>query len=170
MPPRRQSVRQTHAVTAQYDPEVIAKRTKRHLDELERSNYSEPSGLLGFIQDEDEDKAAGRSAKSRARQTISDKRIQEGAKKKKSSMNVRTAVLYKKTFSQLLDESGISGLPTDTPSYLTAISPPSREPPRMLCSVCGYLGKYRCRRCGMAYCDRNCEATHEETRCERRVV
>lgn len=48
--------------------------------------------------------------KGRARQAISDKRLPEGAKKKKSSMNVRTAVLYKKTFTNLLDESvGLRG-------------------------------------------------------------
>ncbi|KAK7690613.1 hypothetical protein QCA50_005712 [Cerrena zonata] len=158
MPPRRQPVRQTQVNHAQFDPEVVAKRTKRHLDELERSNYSEPSGLLGLIGDEDEDTpVTGRTAKGRARQTISDKRAPEGGKKKKSTMNIRTAVLYKKSFAQLLDESGISNLPSGTPSYLSASTPPPREPPRMICTVCGYWGKYRCRRCGMAYCDRNCE-------------
>ncbi|EEB86952.1 hypothetical protein MPER_15915, partial [Moniliophthora perniciosa FA553] len=32
-------------------PEIIAKRTKRHLDELERSNYAEPT----LLNDGDED-------------------------------------------------------------------------------------------------------------------
>jgi len=172
MPPRRQSVRQTkNNSSVQYDPEVIAKRTKRHLDELERSNYAEPSGVLGLLQgDEDDSVPGGRSAKGRARQTISDKRGPEGARKKKSSMNVRTAVLYKKTFAQLVEESGIAHLPASVPTYLTAAAPPPREPPRMLCSMCGYWGKYRCRKCGMPYCDKNCEGIHDETRCERRVI
>lgn len=129
--------------------------------------------------------------KGRARQAISDKRLPEGAKKKKSSMNVRTAVLYKKTFTNLLDESvglrgaynlwirgvthydstqGISSLPASMPTYLTAGAPPPREPPRLLCSVCGYWGKYKCKKCAMAYCDRNCEGVHLETRCDRNVA
>ena len=79
---------------------------------LQRSNYSEPSGLLGLIGDDDEDApGGGRGAKGRARQAISDKRAPEGGKKKKSTMNIRTAVLYKKTFTQLLDESVSQALP-----------------------------------------------------------
>ncbi|KAI0077883.1 hypothetical protein K474DRAFT_1642420 [Panus rudis PR-1116 ss-1] len=164
MPPRRHSVRQTVASSVQYDPEVIAKRAKRHLDELERSNYAEPSGAFGVDEEED-----GGGRKGRARQTISDKKT-DGGRKKKSTMAVRTAVLYKKTFTQLVEESGIMYLPAGTPTYLTAVTPPPREPPRLICSVCGYWGRYRCRRCGMAYCDRNCEETHEDARCERRVM
>ena len=48
---------------------------------LQRSNYSEPSGLLGLIGDDDEDApGGGRGAKGRARQAISDKRAPEGGK------------------------------------------------------------------------------------------
>ncbi|PSR88983.1 hypothetical protein PHLCEN_2v4945 [Hermanssonia centrifuga] len=76
--------------------------------ELGRSNYSEPSSTLGLTAEDDADGsgATGRTAKGRARQTISDKRdIEGGGKKKKSNMNIRTAVLYKKSFALLLDES-----------------------------------------------------------------
>ncbi|KAI0784173.1 hypothetical protein C8Q75DRAFT_780360, partial [Abortiporus biennis] len=165
MPPRRQSIRQTKSGTGQYDPEILAKRRKRHLDELERSNYTEGPGVLGG----DGDEGDSRGTKGRARHTISDKRLPEGARKKKSTMNVRNAVLYKKNLSQWLDESGIGSLPASGPSYLTAAAPPARTPPRMSCSVCGYFGKYRCKRCGMTYCDKNCEGVHLETRCERNV-
>ncbi|EIW57368.1 uncharacterized protein TRAVEDRAFT_37862 [Trametes versicolor FP-101664 SS1] len=170
MPPaRRQPARQAQAANAPLDPEVIAKRTKRHLDELERSNYSEPAGAGAGGEDEDEHGVApgGRTAKGRARQTIiSDK----GKKPKKSSMNVRTAVLYKKTLAVLIEDSGIEHLPPGVPTYLRAVAPPPREPPRMLCSVCGFWGKYKCRRCAMPYCDLSCEGVHNETRCERRVM
>ncbi|OJT04848.1 Zinc finger HIT domain-containing protein 1 -like protein [Trametes pubescens] len=172
-------------------PEVIAKRTKRHLDELEvrrpsaswtlqglhlrdappsqRSNYSEPAGAGAGGDEEDDHGVApgGRTAKGRARQTIiSDK----GKKPKKSTMNVRTAVLYKKTLAVLIEDSGIEHLPPGVPTYLRAVAPPPREPPRMLCSVCGFWGKYKCRRCAMPYCDLSCEGVHNETRCERRVM
>ncbi|CCM04969.1 uncharacterized protein FIBRA_07167 [Fibroporia radiculosa] len=104
MPPRRQPTRQAQAASAPVDPEVIAKRTKRHLDELERSNYAEPSSAFPGFEDDDET-LGSRSVKGRARQTISDKREWDGKRKKKSTMNVRTAVLYKKNLSALLDES-----------------------------------------------------------------
>lgn len=174
MPPKRsreQYARQARNTTTQgLTSEIIAKRTKRHLDELERSNYAETNLLAG------EDDEEGVSKKGRARQTISDKRnlnilgSSAAAKKKKSTMSVRTALLYRKNLATLIEESNIASLPPSIPTYLTSITPPSAYPPRMLCSVCGYWGAYRCRRCAMPYCDRNCEAVHAETRCEKRVV
>ncbi|KIP08066.1 hypothetical protein PHLGIDRAFT_23787 [Phlebiopsis gigantea 11061_1 CR5-6] len=167
---QHRAIRNTQSVaSAQLDPDVIAKRTRRHLDELERSNYSEPSALLAGEEDED-GTAGGRTGKGRARQATSDKRAAELGKKKKSTMNVRTAVLYKKSFTMLLDESGLASYPASVPTYLSAAAPPPKEPPRMLCSICGYLGKYRCKRCSMPYCDKNCEEVHDEARCERRVI
>ncbi|KAH8100928.1 hypothetical protein BXZ70DRAFT_137572 [Cristinia sonorae] len=168
---RQKSLRQAQAAKASsFDPEVVAKRTKRHLDELERSNsnYAETTGVLGFVDDEDGE-AGGRTAKGRARQTISDKRAPEGGRKKKSTMNVRTAVIYRKTFTALLEDADLSSYPSSTATYLTAAAPPPSQPPRMICSVCGYFGRYRCKKCAMVYCDKNCEEVHEETRCERRV-
>ncbi|EPT01351.1 hypothetical protein FOMPIDRAFT_124610 [Fomitopsis schrenkii] len=170
MPPRRQPQRQTQAASSYLDPEVIAKRTKRHLDELEKSNYAEPSNALAGLE-EDEDTPGGRSVKGKARQVvISDKCEWPGMPKKKSSHNVRTAVLYKKNLDKLVEDSGIATLPPEVPTYLRAAAPPPREPPRLTCSVCGYWGKYKCRKCAMPYCDLNCEGVHNETRCERRVV
>ncbi|PPQ83446.1 hypothetical protein CVT25_007037 [Psilocybe cyanescens] len=177
MPPkkaREQLARQNVAIVQTLAPEVIAKRTKRHLDELERSNYAEPT-LLAGVGDEDEE-GGNKYHKGRGRQIISDKRnlnilgTSPAAKKKKSTMNVRTALLYRKNLATLIDESNIASLPSSVPTYLTASAPPSVYPPRMICSVCGYWGSYKCRRCAMPYCDLNCEGVHAETRCERRVV
>ncbi|KAK7454443.1 hypothetical protein VKT23_011199 [Stygiomarasmius scandens] len=146
--------------------DVIAKRTKRHLDELERSNYAEPGLEVG----EDEEESS-KSFKGRARQVISDKRNlnlsgnSPAAKKKKSTMNVRTALLYR-----LISPQGIASMPSSIPTYLTAQTPPSSYPPRLICSVCGYWGRYKCQKCALPYCDQNCEAVHVETRCERRVL
>ncbi|THH18122.1 hypothetical protein EW146_g2814 [Bondarzewia mesenterica] len=117
--------------------EVVSKRTKRHLDELERSNYAEPSGLYAGVEDDEEE--TGKTAKGRARQTISDKRNISaggpGAKRKKSTMNVRTAILYRKRLAELIEESRIADFPATVPTYLTAAAAPPKEPPRMLCSV-----------------------------------
>jgi len=151
------------------DPETIAKRTKRHLDELERSNYAEPSSsYLGM----DEDDQTGKSAKGRARQTVSDKRQLAGpsAKRKKTNMNIRTAILYRKNFATLIEESGLANLPSSIPTYLTAAAAPSKVPKRLLCTVCGYWGNYKCKKCAMSYCSLDCRGVHDETRCERRVI
>ncbi|EGN99092.1 hypothetical protein SERLA73DRAFT_181906 [Serpula lacrymans var. lacrymans S7.3] len=166
---REQAARQVNAAKQILAPEIIAKRTKRHLDELERSNYAEPSfSLLG---DDEEDGGGGKYAKGRSRQTISDKRhFDITGKRKKSTMNVRTALLYRKNLSTLIEESGIAHLPAHVPTYLTAVTSPPREPTRLICSVCGYQGRYKCRRCAMPYCDLNCEGVHNETRCEKRVI
>jgi zinc finger HIT domain-containing protein 1 len=186
------------------DAEIIAKRTKRHLDELEvrflatrfpihyplhpqRSNYAEPTtSYLGM----DEDDQAGKSAKGRARQTVSDKRQLSGpgAKRKKANMNIRTAILYRKNFATLIEESvGVpfngsqdtlfislsrdwQTSPPSIPTYLNAAAGPPRKPTRPLCTVCGYWGNYKCKKCAMHFCGLDCQGVHDETRCERRVI
>ncbi|KAF8907337.1 hypothetical protein CPB84DRAFT_1768961 [Gymnopilus junonius] len=176
MPPKRgrEQLRQNAATVQTLTPEVIAKRTKRHLDELERSNYAEPT-LLAGVGDEDEE-GGNKYHKGRGRQIISDKRdlnipgTSPAATKKKSTMNVRTALLYRKNLTTYIEESNVASLPPNVPNYLTASAPPSVYPPRLICSVCGYWGTYKCRRCAMPYCDHNCEGVHAETRCERRVI
>lgn len=72
---------------------------------MKRSNYSEPSTLLGQGEEEEETGGGGRGTKGRARQPISDKRAAEEGRKKKSTMSIRTAVLYKKNFALLTEES-----------------------------------------------------------------
>ncbi len=137
----------------------------------------------------DEDDQAGKSAKGRARQSVSDKRQLSGpsAKRKKTNMNIRTAILYRKNFATLVEESvsdlfvipvclfttlcqGLANLPSSIPTYLTAAAAPPREPTRPLCTVCGYWGNYKCKKCVMPFCSLDCRSVHDETRCERRVI
>ncbi|KAF8150765.1 hypothetical protein B0H34DRAFT_784978 [Crassisporium funariophilum] len=168
MPPKRgreQLARQNAAAVQALAPEVIAKRTKRHLDELERSNYAEPTLLAG-----EDDEGGNKYSKGRGRQIISDKRNlniagnSAAARKKKSTMNVRTALLYRKNLATLIEEAVCFLRILSIRCTALGLSP------RIICSVCGYRGLYKCRRCAMPYCDRNCEGVHAETRCERRVV
>jgi zinc finger HIT domain-containing protein 1 len=152
----------------------------------QRSNYAEPSSSYRGT---DEDDQAGKSAKGRARQTVSDKRQLSGpsAKRKKANMNIRTAILYRKNFATLIEESvsdtcvmlgclfitlsqGLASLPSSIPTYLTAAAAPHKEPTRPLCSVCGYWGNYKCKKCAMPFCGLDCRSVHDETRCERRVI
>src|SRR6266403_3514598 len=104
----------------------------------------------------DEDDQAGKSAKGRARQTVSDKRQLSGpnAKRKKTNMNIRTAILYRKNLATLVEESvsgslvqacllttlcqGLANNPSSIPTYLTVAAAPPKEPTRPLCTVCGY--------------------------------
>ncbi|KAL0574238.1 hypothetical protein V5O48_007709 [Marasmius crinis-equi] len=110
MPPKRNREKLNRQVneSAGIAAELIAKRTKKHLDELERSNYSETTLLNDGNED---DGVTSKYTKGRARQTISDKRNlnlpgnSPAASKKKSTMNVRTALLYRKNFATLLEES-----------------------------------------------------------------
>ncbi|KAF7332012.1 MPN domain-containing protein [Mycena kentingensis (nom. inval.)] len=129
MPPRR--VREYYARQAQSSDslEIAAKRNKRRLAELESSNYEE-----------------GNYSKGRARALISEKRNSNipGLKKNKSSMNVRSALLYRKIFAALLEEARLRD---DNSSYLSAEAPRAKYPARHICSVCGYWGAYEVRLC-----------------------
>ncbi|KAF8339733.1 uncharacterized protein EI90DRAFT_2907580, partial [Cantharellus anzutake] len=149
----------------------VARRTKRHLEELEASkpyhlsNYTEPKfSIIGEEVDADGPNTGGGSAKDRTRSTISDK-------KRKSSANVRRILLYRKNLSALIDEySSLTSTSMDKPNYLNAVAAPPTTPRRPFCSICGYWGNYSCQKCGMHYCSLTCRATHDDTRCERRVL
>ncbi|KAF9517263.1 hypothetical protein BS47DRAFT_1380604 [Hydnum rufescens UP504] len=173
MPPRaapvvrKKSSRQSQAQAVAFShagsvpPEQIARRKKRHLDELERSNYTEPK--FAIISGEGNEGEQG-TAKDRMRSTISDK-------KRKSSVAVRRVLLYRKNLATLLEEFSSSMSSTSSgPTYLTAVAPVPPTPRRPFCSVCGYWGNYSCQKCGMHYCTISCRATHDETRCEKRIV
>jgi zinc finger HIT domain-containing protein 1 len=82
------------------------------------------------------------------------------------NMNIRTALLYRKNLATLIEESGIANLSPANSTYLSAAAPKPSIPPRLLCSACGYLGSYKCTRCAMPFCDRHCQALHNEV-CER---
>ncbi|KAF9048590.1 hypothetical protein BJ165DRAFT_1402489 [Panaeolus papilionaceus] len=173
MPPKKvREQRQNTVITL--PAEVIAKRNKRHLDELERSNYTEANDLTGVVEEGGEEGSKATS-RGRDRQTISDKRnlkmpgTSRAATKKKSTFAVREALLYRKNLNTLIASSKLEEMPPDVPTYLTAATIRPTYPPRLMCSVCGYWGTYKCRRCALPYCDLNCEGVHNETRCERRV-
>ncbi|BGO95892.1 hypothetical protein NBRC10512v2_007600 [Rhodotorula toruloides] len=139
------------------DSEYVARRVKRHLNDLERTNYTEPTtGPSAYGEADDESKGPTALGKD------------DDGKKRKRSMAVRSLLMYRKNLAALLDESNLSEALPNQPNYLTAAAPPSRHPPLAICSVCGYTGKYSCLRCGLKYCDIGCRTTHDESRCERR--
>ncbi|KAG9102458.1 hypothetical protein FS749_000049 [Ceratobasidium sp. UAMH 11750] len=139
-------------------PELIARRNKRHIEELERSNYGEAKGGL--------DLAPGPAA-NRTRTTLAD----EGGKgRKKATNNVRTILLYRKNLNTIIEQAGLGSLPSHIPTYVTAAAPEATAPARMLCSMCSYWGRYRCSRCAEPYCSLGCQAVHSDTRCARRIV
>ncbi|KAM0748490.1 hypothetical protein T439DRAFT_327752 [Meredithblackwellia eburnea MCA 4105] len=161
---RRQPQR---AVTVQQvDPEWVKRRIKRHLADLERTNYTEPtSGPNTFGLGGDEDPENERSAPGASSAALEE----QGKRKKKSTAAVRSLLLYRKTLATLIEESGINNPPLNQqPNYLNCVAPPSKYPRLQLCSVCGYKGKYACQRCLLKVCDMGCKAVHDETRCERR--
>jgi hypothetical protein len=96
----------------------------------QRSNYAEPSILAG-VGDEDEE-VSNKYSKGRGRQTISDKRQlnlagnSPASRKKKSTMNVRTALLYRKNLATLIDESVCSLINAWTSNRLKRPSSTSR--------------------------------------------
>jgi len=150
----REVQNQNAVAAAAAAPELIARRNKRHVDELERSNYAESKGSLDL-------------ASARTRTTLAD----EGSKtRKKTTPNVRTILLYKKNLNTIIEQSALGSLPRGTATYLTAAAPASTVPPRTLCSVCSYWGRYKCGRCAQPYCDLACRAVHTDTRCERRIA
>jgi hypothetical protein len=95
----------------------------------QRSNYAEQSSSYPGM---DEDDQAGKSAKGRARQTVSDKRHLSGpsTKRKKANMNIRTAILYRKNFATLIEES-VSNLGVILPCLIVRL-PYLRDSPTSL--------------------------------------
>lgn len=76
-----------------------------------------------------------------------------------------------RTFTRLLEESGLESDNSGKPNYLTAAAgPPQHAAPRKFCSVCGSSSTYTCARCGLRYCCKRCYVTHTETRCLKFMV
>ncbi|KAG8733338.1 hypothetical protein FRC11_007055 [Ceratobasidium sp. 423] len=72
-------------------PELIARRNKRHVEELERSNYADAKGL---------DQGTG-LAGSRSRTTLADE-CNKG--RKKSTAHVRSILLYRKNLNAIIEQ------------------------------------------------------------------
>jgi hypothetical protein len=87
------------AQTTAIDQVLVDRRTKTHLDELEKSNYTEPVDEQHAVEG-----GARRGHRGAVRHTlISDQRADD--KKNKSTMNVRSALMYKKNLATLIEES-----------------------------------------------------------------
>ncbi|KAM0789855.1 hypothetical protein ACM66B_006701 [Microbotryomycetes sp. NB124-2] len=152
------------AAGAPVDHDFVSRRVKRHLAELEKTNYSEQGTAANVFRqnaDDDADEASGRGTASYSSEDP------QGRKRKKT-MAVRSLLLYRKSLATLLEENEGEQFPKPTYTYMTAAARPSTFPPLQLCSVCGYKGKYVCGKCGMRFCDLGCKAIHEDNRCEKR--
>lgn len=91
----------------------------------------------------------GRTAKGRARQTIiSDK----GKRPKKSTMNVRTAVLYKKTLAVLIEDSVRACMPSAPPDPSDALLLCARR----ACLPCYVTPGHRASAAGRAHVPEGC--------------
>lgn len=82
-------------------------------------------------------------------------------KRKKKSEHFRQR--FRKTFGVLVEEEQMSG--RESPTYITAVAPPSKFPGRKFCAVCGFPSNYTCCQCGARYCCIKCLGTHQDTRC-----
>jgi len=153
MPPKRASERKQPHKAAHLSSESLARRARRYLSDLERSNYQP---FLATAAEEDKERLAVTEAKRAG---------PVGGKKGKSTMGVRQLLLYRKNLQTLVEESGIKDLPQGTATYLSAAAPPPSEPKRRFCISCGYWGHYRCQKCGDEYCSIRCGAWHDEFRC-----
>ncbi|CAE7229558.1 unnamed protein product [Rhizoctonia solani] len=102
-------------------PELIARRNKRHVEDLERSNYADAKGA---------DPGTG-LAGNRGRTTLADE-CNKG--RKKSTAHVRSILLYRKNLNTIIEQEGLGSLPSHVASYLTAAAPESVIEARRLCS------------------------------------
>ena len=104
-----------------------------------------------------------------------------GKRQTRAARESRTRRTMSKSFSVLLEESGVGAAPAAGASahdeiaarfnYLSAAAAPSRwTAARKFCSVCGFASTYTCVQCGARLCSRRCSATHAETRCLKFVV
>ena len=76
-----------------------------------------------------------------------------------------------RSFAGALDVAMLDRVPASIPTYLTAAAAPGRtSAPRKFCSVCGFVSKYSCARCGMKFCGKKCNAVLAETRCLKFTV
>ncbi len=135
------------------DPVSRERRLERQLHSLEKDNFhDDPHANLIFINkkmlhvegQEEQSKAA---AKNRKRKIRSDHYKQR----------------FRKTLQNLVEEEAT--LDKAAPNYFTCVAPPSSQPAKKLCSVCGFPSSYNCVQCGFKFCSSECQQTHKDTRC-----
>lgn len=134
-----------------------ARAKRRQLDALERDNH------------DDQFDAAAEAAL--AQENDADDEVYQGVDKKKKKKPNASRTLAKtgpRTLEQFLSEHALvaDSFAAGVPNYFSAAAAPSQYPARPFCSVCGFMSKYACMRCGHKVCGARCEATHHETRCK----
>mmetsp|Transcript_13018 Transcript_13018/g.24181 ORF Transcript_13018/g.24181 Transcript_13018/m.24181 type:complete len:158 (+) Transcript_13018:2591-3064(+) len=82
-------------------------------------------------------------------------------KKKRDVKKEEVPLIPRKPLDILVAEDAASGLPNFTSMTVAK----SRYPRRHFCSICGYLSKYTCVRCGQRFCKKSCALVHRETQC-----
>lgn len=87
-----------------------------------------------------------------------------GRKAKRKTMDFVKAK-FRKNFTQLLDDDRQNFQESNTASYFSAQVPPSEQPERHFCAVCGFPSSYTCVTCGTRYCCVKCLGIHQGTRC-----
>lgn len=135
--PRILSRAQQKAGYATLDTAARYRHVLRHIEELQRENYTDVKIDLP--------KSQGNNAGAR----------------KKQALSVRKILGSKKGLQNYLDEAVADGL-----SAVPFVST-SPYPARRFCSVCGDWGRYQCAKCGLFSCSKTCDITHSETRCQR---
>ena len=142
------------------DEETRLEARSKRLIALEADNYNEHQQQLSVTDDayEDED---DQNNSSTGRKGI--------PKKKKSKSGHNGARAYKiRSLDRVIDHQRqllSNGDKSMTVCYASISAPPSMNPARHFCSVCGYFGNYTCTRCGMRFCCIKCNKNHKETRC-----
>ncbi|XP_041482490.1 zinc finger HIT domain-containing protein 1-like [Lytechinus pictus] len=126
-----------------------AKRLRRQLEALEQDNFQEdPHANLVLL-------------KKKLPQFDSNEDTPTTKKRKKRGDHFKQR--FRKTFHMLVEEEQLSM--NEPPNYLTCCVPPSSEPQRKFCAVCGFPSNYTCVACGARYCCVKCLGTHLDTRC-----
>ncbi|ORX38197.1 hypothetical protein BD324DRAFT_619928 [Kockovaella imperatae] len=126
--------------------EFRARRLQRKLEDLERTNPTDIPASSFAVNPPPSSASTLTTSLNPAVQS-----------KKKQSGNVRKILYARKSLKDWLEELP----PEPKPPYLLAVAPPPSMPPRGSCSSCGYVGAYKCPRCGEWSCDRNCMGIHE---------
>lgn len=154
--PSRKSKRLQEVKKYQLDDEALQRRHRKMLENLEKDNYQEdPNAELDIPKSMFKYEGVKRLREKKSRF-------------KKSGLAEYFKTRFRKTFDQLVEED-LKKNP-DGPNYVTAKAPPSANPGRKLCGVCGFPSKYNCTMCTMKYCCLNCLEIHKETRCLKWVV
>ncbi|TPX34383.1 hypothetical protein SmJEL517_g03043 [Synchytrium microbalum] len=156
----------TRGANTSLDTASRARALQKRLDELERDNSGAlpDVDLVTTVLQPVYQTGAGSGTKRPRGLADGENQDAPGASTKGRKQQVRRLLLLRKNLSSYIADSKFEQLPPGTPTYLTANAPPSKFPPRKICSVCGFEGTYACVKCGMRSCSIRCLAAHEETR------